>query len=183
MGASFIDVFEVDPACSSFASMTFLTPWQNKLSSLQMTQLHTQWWPALMTRPNYNETSTSLLSGRKDGIWPSTQRSALHCQWPAAGNPWNTSTNYVVTYWRLSAVPSAWVLPSTGTWTGASTSTTCAQKPTRPSTSSRETWRLAPGRLRRWPTSHMFAQLLSMHVLSGTRPALEYACSVRDPYT
>ena len=97
MGASFIDVFEVNPACSSFTSMTFLTPCQNKLGSLQMAQLHTQWWPALMTRPNYNETSTSLLSGRKDGIWPTTQRSAPHCQWPAAGNPGNTSTNYVVT--------------------------------------------------------------------------------------
>ena len=32
-----------------------------------------------MTRPNYNETSTSLLGERKDGIWPSTQRSAPHC--------------------------------------------------------------------------------------------------------
>ena len=115
-----------DPACSSFTSMTFLTPWQPKLGSLWMTQPHTKWWPAPMTRPNY-EPSTSLLSGRNDGIWPFTQGNAPHCQWLAAGNPWDTSTNYMDRYWRLSALPSTWVLPSAGTWTGASTSTTCAQ--------------------------------------------------------
>ena len=47
-------------------------------------------------------------------------------------NPWDTSTNYMDRYWRLSALPSTWVLPSAGTWTGASTSKTCPQKPTRP---------------------------------------------------
>ena len=120
-----------DPVCSSFTSMTFPKPRQPKLGSLRMTQPHTKWWPAPMTRPNY-ETSTSLLSGRNDGIWPSTQGNAPHCQWLAAGNPWDTSTNYMDRYKRLSALPSTWVLPSAGTWTGASTSTTCAQKPTRP---------------------------------------------------
>ena len=81
-----------DAACSSFASVTFLTPRQPKLGSLRMTQPHTKWWPAPMTRPNY-ETSTSLLSGRNDGIWPFTQGNAPHCQWLAAGNPWDTSTS------------------------------------------------------------------------------------------
>jgi len=45
-----------------------------------------------MTRPNYNETSTSLLSGRNDAIWPSTQ--GMHIT-ATAGNPWDTSTNYM----------------------------------------------------------------------------------------
>ena len=64
-----------DPACSSFTSVNGDLPdtltAQTRLFADDTAAYNVG--PALtLTRPNYNETSTSLLSGRKDGIWPST---------------------------------------------------------------------------------------------------------------
>ena len=118
-----------DPACSSFTSMTFLTPRQPKLVSLRMTAAY-----KVVTCPDDQTQLQRDLNQLAE--WEKWWDMAFHpgkcTSLPVTRSRKPLGHQYELHGQRLSTLPSAWVLPSVGTWTGASTSTTCAQKPTRP---------------------------------------------------
>ena len=154
-----------DPACSSFTSMTFLTPWQPKLVSLRMTAAY-----KVVTCPDdqtqLQRDLNQLAEWEKWCDMAFHPGNAHHCQ---CRKP--LGHQYELHGQRLSALPSAWVLPSAGTWTGASTSTTCAQKPNKTLAFLKRNLKICSRKIK------------EMAYKSCVRPALEYACTVWDPYT